>query len=187
MTDKTYNVAVVGATGVVGEVILDILAEREFPLGELHALASERSAGETVLCGTKRYTVKDVAEFDFTGMDYVFFSAGGDVSRQYADKVTQAGAIMIDNTSAFRYDDDVPLVVPEVNAALLAERPPRGIIANPNCSTIQMAVAINPIVEQVGVKRINVSTYQAVSGAGKKAIEELASQTATLLNGQAMK
>ena len=179
MTEKTYNVAVVGATGVVGEVIIDLLAERD-------PLASERSAGETVLCGTKRCQVGDLAEFDFSGVHYAFFSAGSEVSRQYAQKAAAAGAIVIDNTSAFRYDDDVPLIVPEVNSALLADLPARGIIANPNCSTIQMAVALNPIVERVGISRINVSTYQAVSGAGRSAIKELAGQTAALLNGQSI-
>ncbi len=184
MEQKKYNVAVVGATGVVGELILDILNEREFPLAEVHALASEKSVGKKVMFGSKPIPVDDLASFDFTGIDFAFFSAGGDVSKEYAPKAAQAGAIVIDNTSAFRYDDDIPLIVPEVNAALLAELPERRIIANPNCSTIQMVVVLNPIAELVGVERVNVATYQAVSGAGRSAIEELAQQTATMLNGQ---
>lgn len=184
MTEKQYNVAIVGATGAVGEVLLNLLKEREFPVGTLHALASERSAGEQVLFGNKPITVMNVEEFDFNGVDYAFFSAGRAVSELHAPRAAEAGCVVIDNTSQFRYDKDVPLIVPEVNAGLLAQDLPRSIIANPNCSTIQMLVALNPIYEVAGIKRINVATYQAVSGAGNVAIEELARQTASLLNGQ---
>ena len=184
MTDKKYNVAIVGATGVVGEVILSILHEREFPVGDVVPLASERSAGKKVMLGSKPIMVQDLATFDFAGIDFAFFSAGAEVSLEHAPRAAKAGAMVIDNTSAFRYDDDVPLVVPEVNAAILAELPERNIIANPNCSTIQMVVVLNPIAELAGIERVNVATYQAVSGAGKSAIEELARQTASLLNAQ---
>ncbi len=184
MEDKKYNVAVVGATGVVGELMLSILNEREFPYDKAVALASEDSVGKKVMMGSKPLTVQSLADFDFDGIDFVFFAAGKDVSAQYVPKAAAAGAMVIDNSSAFRYDDDVPLIVPEVNAALLADLPERRIIANPNCSTIQMVVVLNPIAEMVGVERVNVATYQAVSGCGSKAIEELARQTATLLNGQ---
>ena len=184
MTDKKYNIAIVGATGVVGEVILDVLHEREFPANHIVPLASEQSAGKKVMFGSKPIQVKELESFDFKDIDIAFFSAGSDVSLHHAPRAAKAGAMVIDNTSAFRYDDDIPLVVPEVNAAVLAHLPERRIIANPNCSTIQMVVALNPIAELYGLDRINVATYQAVSGAGKSAIEELAKQTAALLNGQ---
>src|SRR5690606_17983227 len=180
---RTFNVAVVGATGAVGEAMLEILAERNFPVGELHALASERSAGKTVAFGNRKVEVKDLAEFDPAGVDIALFSAGGSVSRAYAPKFAAAGAVVIDNSSAFRYDDDVPLVVAEVNPEALADRP-RGIIANPNCSTMQLVVALAPIHRAVGIARINVATYQSVSGAGRSAMEELGRQTAALLNFQ---
>jgi aspartate-semialdehyde dehydrogenase len=184
MKDKKYNVAVVGATGVVGEVIVSLLHEREFPVGEFHALASEQSAGKKVMCGSKPIVVKDITNFDFSGVDYAFFSAGNSVSKEYVAKATSAGALVIDNSSEFRYESDIPLIVPEVNPHLLVDLPKRKIISNPNCSTIQMAVVLNPLIETIGVERVNVSTYQAVSGAGRSAIEELARQTATLMNGQ---
>jgi aspartate-semialdehyde dehydrogenase len=184
MSDKKYNIAIVGATGVVGEVILSLLHEREFPVGDLYVLASEHSAGKKLLFGTKSLMVTDVATFDFSKADYVFFTAGSEVSKSFVSKATEAGCLVIDNTSAFRYDDDVPLIVPEINAALLAQLPERRIISNPNCSTIQMAVVLNPIIEHFGVRKVIVSTYQSVSGAGRSAIEELARQTATLMNGQ---
>ncbi len=141
---KQFKVAVVGATGAVGETMLSILAERKFPIGELVALASERSAGGEVTCGEHEVLVQDLAQFDPTGVDIALFSAGGDISREYAPKFVAAGAIVIDNSSAFRQDDDVPLVVSEVNPQAAAKRP-RGIIANPNCSTMQMLVALAPI------------------------------------------
>jgi aspartate-semialdehyde dehydrogenase len=181
---KTYNVAVVGATGAVGETLISILKERNFPVGELFALASERSAGTKVMFRGKPITVQNLADFDFSKAQIGLFSAGGSVSAQYAEKAGRAGCVVIDNTSHFRYEDDIPLVVPEVNPEKIADYPNRNIIANPNCSTIQMLVALKPIHDKVGIERINVATYQAVSGTGKLAIEELAKQTADLLNGR---
>jgi len=180
---KKYNVAVVGATGAVGEVMLSILAQRKFPVGEVHALASSRSAGKKVEFGDRLLTVQDLADFDFSRTPIGLFSAGASISEEYAPKAAAAGCVVIDNTSQFRYDDDIPLVVPEVNPHAIAQYTNRGIIANPNCSTIQMLVALKPIRDAVGIRRINVATYQAVSGTGKEAIEELAGQTAKLLNG----
>jgi len=178
---KTVTVAIVGATGAVGETMLKILAERNFPVGKLHALASERSAGGEVHYGAKSLIVQDLATFDPTGVDIALFSAGGLVSKQYAPKFAAAGAVVIDNSSAFRQDDDVPLVVAEVNPEAARHRP-RGIIANPNCSTMQMLVALAPIHRKVGIERINVATYQSVSGTGRLALEELGKQTAAMLN-----
>lgn len=180
---KQYKVAVVGATGAVGEVMLSILAERKFPVGELVALASARSAGDTVIFKEREIDVQDLAKFDPAGVDIALFSAGGAISKEYAPKFAAAGAVVIDNSSAFRYDDDVPLVVSEVNPEAAANRP-RGIIANPNCSTMQMLVALAPIHRAVGIERINVATYQSVSGAGRSALEELGRQTGALLNFQ---
>ncbi len=181
---KTYDVAVVGATGAVGETMLSILAERKFPVGEVYALASSRSAGKKVEFGDRLLTVQDLADFDFSRVQIGLFSAGASISEVYAPKAAAAGCVVIDNTSQFRYDDDIPLVVPEVNPHAIAGYKARGIIANPNCSTIQMLVALKPIKDAVGITRINVATYQAVSGTGKEAIEELASQTANLLNAK---
>jgi len=178
-----FDVAVVGATGVVGEAMLEILAERKFPLGKVHALASQGSAGKTVMFGNKALRVTDLAEFDFSQCQIGLFSAGASVSDVYAPQAAAAGCVVIDNTSRFRYDDEVPLVVPEVNPEKIAEYRHSGIIANPNCSTIQMVVALKPIHDAVGIARINVATYQSVSGAGRAAVEELARQTAALLNG----
>ena len=183
MTD-TFDVAVVGATGAVGEVLLSILKERNFPVGTVYALASERSVGAQVGFGTSTLTVDNLADFDFSSVQIGLFSAGASVSAEYAPKAVEAGCVVIDNTSHFRYDDDIPLVVPEVNEEAIANYKTRGIIANPNCSTIQMVVALKPIYDAVGIERINVATYQAVSGAGRKAVEELVRQTATMLNGQ---
>ena len=177
------NVAIVGATGAVGETMLKVLAEREFPIRELHLLASARSAGEKVEYGARKIVVEDLATFDPAGIDIALFSAGGDVSKEYAPKFAAAGAVVIDNSSAFRYDDDVPLVVSEVNPEALRDRP-RGIVANPNCSTMQMLTALAPIHRAVGIERINVATYQSVSGTGRRALEELGRQTAALLNFQ---
>ncbi|GGZ58733.1 aspartate-semialdehyde dehydrogenase [Lysobacter xinjiangensis] len=177
------NVAIVGATGAVGETMLKVLAEREFPIRELHLLASARSAGEKVEYGARKIVVEDLATFDPAGIDIALFSAGGDVSKEYAPKFAAAGAVVIDNSSAFRYDDDVPLVVSEVNPEALRNRP-RGIVANPNCSTMQMLTALAPIHRAVGIERINVATYQSVSGTGRRALEELGRQTAALLNFQ---
>ena len=184
---KTFDVAVVGATGAVGETMLSILAERKFPVGEVYALASSRSVGKKVEFGDKLLTVQDLAEFDFSRVQIGLFSAGASISEIYAPKAAAAGCVVIDNTSQFRYDDDIPLVVPEVNPHAIADYKVRGIIANPNCSTIQMLVALKPIKDAVGIKRINVATYQAVSGTGKEAIEELVGQTANLLNAKPIK
>ena len=184
---KTFDVAVVGATGAVGETMLSILAERKFPVGEVYALASSRSAGKRVEFGDRMLVVQDLAEFDFSKVQIGLFSAGASISEEFAPKAAAAGCVVIDNTSQFRYDDDIPLVVPEVNPHAIADYKNRGIIANPNCSTIQMLVALKPIYDEVGIKRINVATYQAVSGTGKEAIEELAAQTASLLNAKPIK
>lgn len=181
---KKYNVAIVGATGAVGEALISILEERDFPVNELFPLASERSAGSKIKFRGKSITVLNLADFDFSRAEIGLFSAGGSISELYAPKAGAAGCIVIDNTSHFRYDDDIPLVVPEVNPEAIAQYKNRNIIANPNCSTIQMLVALKPIHDKVGITRINVATYQAVSGTGKEAIEELAAQTAALLNGR---
>ena len=183
MTD-TFDVAVVGATGAVGEVMLSILKERDFPVGTVYALASERSVGAQVNFGTSTLTVGKLVDFDFSKVQIGLFSAGASVSAEYAPKAVETGCVVIDNTSHFRYDDDIPLVVPEVNEDAIVQYKKRGIIANPNCSTIQMVVALKPIYDAVGIERINVATYQAVSGAGRKAVEELVRQTATMLNGK---
>jgi len=184
---KTYDVAVVGATGAVGEAMLSILEERNFPVGKVYALASSRSVGKRLNFKGETLKVEDLDTFDFSKVQIGLFSPGASVSEIYAPKAAAAGCIVIDNTSQFRYDDDIPLVVPEVNPQAIALYKNRGIIANPNCSTIQMLVALKPIYDAVGIERINVCTYQAVSGTGKEAIEELASQTANLLNAKAIK
>jgi aspartate-semialdehyde dehydrogenase len=176
------KIAVVGASGAVGEVILSILAERGHREDRVTALASERSLGREIDFGNVQLTVDDLATFDFTGTDYALFSAGGSVSEEYAPRAVAAGAIVIDNTSAFRYDDEIPLVVPEVNPQALDEITAGAIIANPNCSTIQMVVALAPIHRAAGIARINVATYQSVSGAGQQGMHELAMQTAARLN-----
>jgi len=180
-----YDVAVVGATGAVGETMLSILAERKFPVGNVYALASERSVGKRVEFGSKQLVVQDLAKFDFSQAQIGLFSPGASISKIYAPIAAEAGCVVIDNTSQFRYDDDKPLIVPEVNAHAIAKYKATNIIANPNCSTIQMLVALKPIHDAVGITRVNVCTYQAVSGTGKEAIEELGGQTARLLNGQA--
>lgn len=181
---KRYDVAVVGATGAVGEAMLSILEERNFPVGEVYALASSKSVGKRMAFKGGALKVEDLAEFDFAKVQIGLFSPGASVSAIYAPKAAAAGCIVIDNTSQFRYDDDIPLVVPEVNPEKIAGYKNRGIIANPNCSTIQMLVALKPIYDAVGIARINVCTYQAVSGTGKEAIAELVTQTANLLNGK---
>lgn len=186
MSDPTtlYNVAIVGATGAVGETLIELLEERKFPVGKLYLLASARSAGSTKTFKGKTIRVQDLAEFDFSQVQIGFFSAGGSISAEFAPKAAAAGCVVIDNTSEFRYDDDKPLVVPEVNPQAIADYTKTNIIANPNCSTIQMLVALKPIHDAVGIERVNVCTYQAVSGSGKPAMEELASQTAALLNAK---
>ena len=181
---KKYDVAIVGATGAVGEALISILAERNFPINNLYPLASKRSAGSKVKCQGKSWVVEDLDSFDFSRVQISLFSAGGDISAKYAPIATATGCVVIDNTSHFRRDENVPLVVPEVNPHAIADYTNRNIIANPNCSTIQMLVALKPIYDAVGIERINVATYQAVSGSGKEAITELTNQTANLLNGK---
>ncbi|MEJ6474903.1 aspartate-semialdehyde dehydrogenase [Pseudoalteromonas piscicida] len=183
---QKYNVAVLGATGLVGKQIIELLAERKFPVDTLYPLASSRSAGEEIDFKGEKIEVIDVETFDFANAHIGLFSAGGSVSEKYAPIAAEAGCVVIDNTSHFRYDFDVPLVVPEVNKDSLADFRNRNIIANPNCSTIQMLVALKPIYDAYGIDRINVSTYQAVSGAGKEAVDELAKQTANLMNARPM-
>lgn len=176
--------AIVGATGAVGEVMLEMLEERDFPVGELALLASARSAGTRLQFKGQNIQVQDLATFDFSNTDIALFSAGGSISAEFAPKAAAAGCIVIDNTSYFRREPHIPLVVPEVNPEKIADYGAANIIANPNCSTIGMLVALKPIYDAVGISRINVATYQAVSGAGKSGVEELASQTARLLNAQ---
>ncbi len=176
--------AVAGATGLVGENMLGLLAGRRFPAARVHALASARSAGRQVRFGARMLDVENLAEFDFSGVDIALFSAGGSVSEEHASRAAEQGCVVVDNTSCFRYDEDVPLVVPEVNPDAIGQFRQRNIIANPNCSTIQLVVALKPIYDRVGIERINVATYQAVSGAGRSAVEELAGQTARLMNGR---
>jgi len=183
MSDR-FDIAVVGATGVVGEALLEILSARKFPSGNVYALASERSVGKTLIFDNHKLDVENLAEFDFSKVQIALFSAGAAVSAEFVPKATAAGCIVIDNTSQFRYDDDIPLVVPEVNPQAIADHVKRGIIANPNCSTIQMVVVLKPIYDAVGIERINVCTYQAVSGAGRSAVEELVRQTSALLSGR---
>jgi aspartate-semialdehyde dehydrogenase len=178
------NTAIVGATGAVGVTIREILEERKFPVDNIYLLASERSAGERLMFNGKSVMVQNLAEFDFSQVDVALFSAGGSISREYAPKAVEAGCVVVDNTSEFRYDEDIPLVVTEVNPERIADYKNRGIIANPNCSTMQLMVALKPIQDAVGIEHINVCTYQAVSGSGQKAVEELAKQTAELLNAQ---
>jgi len=179
---KQYDVCVLGATGAVGEAMLSILEQRKFPVRNLYPLASSRSAGSTIVFSGKEMTVLNVDDFDFSKAQIGLFSAGGSVSEKYAPVAAAAGCVVIDNTAHFRYDKDIPLVVPEVNPHAIAQYKNRGIIANPNCSTIQMLVALKPIKDAVGIARINVATYQAVSGTGKEAIDELAEQTRALFN-----
>jgi aspartate-semialdehyde dehydrogenase len=183
---KGFRVAVVGATGLVGETMISVLEERKFPVSQLFALASNRSLGKQVQFNGKQLPVEELAAFDFARADIGLFSAGSQVSAEYAPKAAAAGCTVIDNTSQFRYQDDIPLVVPEVNAHAIAQYRTRGIIANPNCSTIQMLVALKPIHDAVVIERINVATYQSVSGAGREAVEELAAQSAALLSGRAI-
>ncbi|MBK6675088.1 MAG: aspartate-semialdehyde dehydrogenase [Proteobacteria bacterium] len=181
---KGWRVAVLGATGLVGDTMISVLEERDFPVSELYPLASNRSLGKTVKLKGKSYPVLDVETFDFSKADIGLFSAGAEVSAKYAPIAAAAGCVVIDNTSQFRYQDDIPLVVPEVNPKDIAQFRTHGIIANPNCSTIQMLVALKPLHDAAGITRINVATYQSVSGAGKEAVDELAHQTAELLQGR---
>lgn len=180
----TIDVAVVGATGAVGEVMIEILEQRGFPVGTLYPLASARSAGKTVMFRKRPVRVEDLDQFDFSKVKLALFSAGGSISAEHAPRAAAAGCVVVDNTSHFRREADIPLIVPEVNPEALGGYRHRGIIANPNCSTIQMVVALKPLHDAARIRRINVATYQAVSGSGKKGVEELAGQTASLLNGK---
>lgn len=184
---KNLNVAVVGATGAVGGTMLSVLEQRNFPVGEVFALASSRSVGKKIEFMGRQLKVEDLADFDFSKTQIGLFSAGASISREYAPRAAQAGCVVVDNTSQYRYDEDIPLVVPEVNPGALNHFRNRGIIANPNCSTIQMVVALKPLYDAVGIARINVCTYQAVSGAGRSAMEELAQQTRDIFNTREVK
>lgn len=181
---KKISVAVVGATGVVGEQMREVLEERQFPTKKLKLLASSRSAGSKLPFGGRNLTVEELDENSFKGIDIALFSAGGSISKKFAPIAAKAGAVVVDNTSAFRMDPEIPLVVPEVNPKAIARYKKRGIIANPNCSTIQMVVALAPLHNSVPIKRVVVSTYQSVSGAGRKAMEELANQSIAIFNCQ---
>jgi len=181
---QKFDVCILGATGLVGKTIMEILEERDFPINKLYPLASSRSAGELIEFNGESIEVLDADLFDFSQAQIGFFSAGGSTSAKFAPIAGEAGCIVIDNTSEFRYEADIPLVVPEVNPSALADYRNRNIIANPNCSTIQMMVALKPIYDAVGISRVNVSTYQSVSGGGKEAMDELAKQTAALLSGK---
>jgi len=181
---REFIVAVVGATGAVGEAMLSILAERRFPVKNIYALASRRSAGSTVRFNGESLVVRDLDAFDFSGVEIGLFSPGASVSEIFAPKAATAGCVVIDNTSRFRYETDVPLVVPEVNPHAISGFKNRGIIANPNCSTIQMVVALKPIYDAAGIERINVCTYQSVSGTGREAIDELAIQSKAMIDGE---
>ena len=187
MKKEKYNIAVVGATGAVGEQLREVLEDRQFPLDELRLLASERSAGQFLPFQGRQVRVNILKEDSFSGIDIALFSAGGKVSASFAPKAVAAGAVVVDNTAFFRMEPDIPLVVPEVNAAEIAEYQKRGIVANPNCSTIQMVVALKPIHDAARIKRVVVSTYQSVSGAGRMAMEELSQQVAALFNGRELK
>jgi aspartate-semialdehyde dehydrogenase len=173
----SYNVAVVGATGNVGREMLSILSERQFPINELHALASRRSVGVEVSFGDKTLKCKDLETFDFSKVDFCLMSAGGSVSKEWSPRIAAQGCVVIDNSSAWRYDQDVPLIVPEVNAAAVAGFSKKNIIANPNCSTAQLVVALKPLHDHATIKRVVVATYQSVSGAGKDAMDELWTRT----------
>lgn len=183
---QQYNVAILGATGLVGRQIIETLADRKFPVGSLFPLASSRSAGEDIKFQGQDIEVQDVELFDFSQAHIAIFSAGSEASLKYASIAADAGCIVIDNSSAFRNDFEIPLVVPEVNPHSLEDYRNRNIIANPNCSTIQLMLAVKPIYDAYGIDRINVCTYQAVSGAGKEAVDELAKQTANLMNARPM-
>ena len=187
MKKDKYNIAVVGATGAVGEQLREVLEDRQFPVDELRLLASERSAGQFLPFQGRQVRVGILKEDSFKDIDIALFSAGGKVSANFAPKAVGAGAVVVDNTAFFRLEPDIPLVVPEVNAAEIAKYKNRGIVANPNCSTIQMVVALKPIHDAARIKRVVVSTYQSVSGAGRMAMEELSQQVTALFNGRELK
>ncbi len=182
---KKYNVAVVGATGMVGQKMIDVLLERQFPINSLKLMASARSAKKKLKVGAAIYTVEEASPRSFEGVDFAFFSAGGDLSKELAPEAARRGAVVVDNSSAFRMDKEVPLVIPEVNPETVYSH--KGIIANPNCSTIQMVVALKPLHEAAVLKRVVAATYQAVSGAGKEAVEELQEQCRAYLDGKPVK
>jgi aspartate-semialdehyde dehydrogenase len=183
---KMFNVAIVGATGLVGATVLSILEERHFPIKKLFLLASQRTAGETRYYNHQLHVVEDIATFDFSQTQLCFFCVGNEVAEVYAPKAAALGNVVIDKSSHFRYDDDVPLIVPEVNEDAIPLYKKRNIIANPNCNTIPIVMALKPIYDAVGVLRINVATYQSVSGSGKDAMTELAEQTSQVLKAEAI-
>jgi|TARA_B110000971_G_C20021062_1_gene506366 aspartate-semialdehyde dehydrogenase len=178
----SYKVVIVGATGNVGREMLNILDEREFPISEIAVLASRKSIGTEVSFGDRTLKTTDLATFDFTGWDMALFAVGSDATKEYAPKSAAAGCVVIDNSSLYRYDPDVPLIVPEVNADAIHGYSKKNIIANPNCSTAQMVVALKPLHDRAKIKRVVVSTYQSVSGAGKEGIDELWDQTKSIYN-----
>jgi aspartate-semialdehyde dehydrogenase len=182
--DRQFRVAVIGATGLIGETLITVLEERDFPVSQLHALASDRSMGRSVSFRGRRYPVQELADFDFAHCDFALFCAGAQVSREYVPRAVAAGCLVIDNTSEFRYQEDVPLVVPEVNLHALEGLGTRGIVANPNCCTIQMVLVLKPLYDAAGIERIEVATYQSASGAGRAALEELARQSVDALSGK---
>ena len=184
MSQEKINIAMVGATGIVGEMLLKLLAEREFPVGDLYLIASERSTGTVITFLGKHIRVVTIEDFDFSKVQLAFFAVDSKTSEKYVPIATSKGAVVIDKSTHFRYDDDVPLVVPEVNPETLEFLPARRIIANPNCSTIQLVMVLKPIHDAVGILRVNVSTYQSVSGAGRVGVQELGRETAELLNGK---
>jgi len=184
---KKFNIAVVGATGVVGTTLLSILEERKFPIQNIYFLGSHRSTGDTLTFANKAHLIHNVADFDFSQTQICFSCVSNDVASEFVPKAAAMGNIVIDKSSFFRYDPDVPLIVPEVNTDNIAEFKKKNIIANPNCNTTPLVVALKPIYDAVGIARMNVATYQSVSGTGKDAVHELAEQTAQLLNGNPAK
>lgn len=182
MSKKTYNIAIVGASGIVGAEFVKILEERKFPVGQLKLLASERSIGKTLSFHGKELAVETLTEKSFANIDICFFSAGAAISKKFVPIAVETGAVVIDNTSQFRMESDIPLVVPEVNPHRIADFKKRAIIANPNCSTIQLVVVLNALHQQAKIKRVVVSTYQSVSGAGLQAMEELSQQSVAVFN-----
>lgn len=186
MTAK-FDIAILGATGAVGEALLEILAERKFPAGKIYCLASQKSVGQTVLFKKKSILIEDAESFDFSKAQICFSAVDANIAKIYAPRAAEAGCVVIDKSSQFRYDPDVPLVIPEVNPEALESYRERNIIATPNCSTIPILVALKPIYDSVGIERINIATYQSVSGAGKNGIEELTEQTRNLFNNKSIK
>ena len=183
---KKFSVAIVGATGVVGGMLIELLEQRQFPVEQLHLLASDRSSGQRFSFRGNYVRVRTLEDFDFAGIDIAFFTAGSTISALYVPRAIANGTIVVDNTSKYRLEPTIPLIVPEINGEQTKKGIQTRIVANPNCSTIQMVVALKPIYDEVGIKRINVSTYQSVSGAGTRALEELAMQTADVLNAKAI-